>query len=47
MGHKRTRNKAKLPGYAPAIIRLGLSGVCKPGEVTHVSILHDDWCDQL
>ena len=46
MGHKRTRNSLKRHYLAP-VVRLGLSGVLKPGEVARVAVLHDDWCALL
>ena len=34
-----------IPAYGAALIAMFQRGECKPGIVSHVNVLHDDWCN--
>ena len=41
----RRRMQPRSPGYLGKLLVLGES--LKSGTVTHVTVLHDDWCPRL
>ena len=37
----------KIPRYLPEVLKKTVQTGVRPGQISHITVAHDDWCDLL